>query len=110
MVRHGKVEPRAEVAANEALQLAQQIGDESGISNAYATLGMIAQAGGKLDEEFQRGGMVGVGVVEQGIYPGSDCDYRLSQLCYLLDADDVAEQRGQLVLAARIVASDRRVV
>src|SRR6266536_326854 len=50
MVRHGKVGPRAEAAAKEALQLAQQIGDHSGISNAYATLGMIAQASGKLDE------------------------------------------------------------
>jgi tetratricopeptide (TPR) repeat protein len=50
MVRHGKVEPRAEVAANEALQLARQIGDESGISNAFETLGMIAQANGKLEE------------------------------------------------------------
>src|SRR5207247_7291881 len=50
MMRHGKVELRAEVAANEALQLAQQIGDHNGISNAYATLGMIAQASGKLDE------------------------------------------------------------
>ena len=50
MMRHGKVEPRAEIAANEALQLAQQIGDHYGISNAYATLGMIAQTSGKLDE------------------------------------------------------------
>jgi predicted ATPase/transcriptional regulator with XRE-family HTH domain len=50
MVRHGKVEPRAEAYAKEALHLAQHIGDESGISNAYMTLGMIAQANGKLDE------------------------------------------------------------
>jgi tetratricopeptide (TPR) repeat protein len=50
MVRHGKVECGAEAAANEALQLARQIGDESGMSNAFATLGMIAQANGKLDE------------------------------------------------------------
>jgi tetratricopeptide (TPR) repeat protein len=44
------VEPRAEAFAQESLHLAQQIGDESGISNAYATLGMLAQANGKLDE------------------------------------------------------------
>jgi len=50
MVRHGKVEGRAEAFAQEALHLAQHIGDESGISNAYMTLGMIAQANGKLDE------------------------------------------------------------
>jgi predicted ATPase/DNA-binding XRE family transcriptional regulator len=50
MVRRGKVERGAEVAANEALQLAQQIGDHNGISSAFATLGMIAQASGKLDE------------------------------------------------------------
>ena len=50
MVRHGKVERRAEAAAYEALHLAQRIGDHNGISNAFATLGMIAQANGKLDE------------------------------------------------------------
>jgi tetratricopeptide (TPR) repeat protein len=50
MVRQGKVEPRAEEYAAQALQLARQIGDQSGISNALETLGMIAQASGKLDE------------------------------------------------------------
>ncbi len=50
MVRHGKVERGAEAAANEALQLARQLGDHHGISNAFATLGMLAQASGKLDE------------------------------------------------------------
>ncbi len=50
MVRHGKVKGGAEAFAKEALHLAQQIGDHNGISNAYATLGMIAQANGKLDE------------------------------------------------------------
>lgn len=50
MVRHGKVERRAETFAQEALHLAQRIGDHHGISNAFATLGMIAQASGKLDE------------------------------------------------------------
>ena len=50
MVRHGKVERRAEAAAYEALHLAQHIGDHNGISNAFATLGLIAQANGKLDE------------------------------------------------------------
>ena len=50
MMRHGKLEPDAEAFAKEALHLAQSIGDQNGISNAYATLGMIAQASGKLDE------------------------------------------------------------
>src|SRR5439155_21769895 len=50
MVRHGKVERRAEAFAKEALHLAHRIGDHNGISNAFATLGMIAQANGKLDE------------------------------------------------------------
>lgn len=49
LVRHGKMEG-AEAAAYEALHLSQQIGDQNSISNAYATLGMIAQASGKLDE------------------------------------------------------------
>jgi predicted ATPase/DNA-binding XRE family transcriptional regulator len=50
LVRHGRVERRAEAFAKEALQLAQSIGDQNGISNAFFTLGMIAQASGKLDE------------------------------------------------------------
>jgi len=50
MVRHGKVERGAEAFAKEALHLAQRIGDHNGISSAFATLGMIAQANGKLDE------------------------------------------------------------
>ena len=50
LVRHGKVEHGAEAFAQEALQLAQSISDEYSISNAFATLGMIAQEGGKLDE------------------------------------------------------------
>src|SRR2546421_4628249 len=49
-VRHGRTEQIAEVYANEALQLARSIGDQNGMCNAYATLGMIAQANGKLDE------------------------------------------------------------
>lgn len=50
LVRHGKVEHGAPVAASEALQLAQGIDDQNGMSNAFATLGMIAQASGKFDE------------------------------------------------------------
>jgi predicted ATPase/transcriptional regulator with XRE-family HTH domain len=50
LVRHGKVERGAEIFAQEALHLAQQIEDHNSISNAYATLGMIAQARGKLNE------------------------------------------------------------
>ncbi len=49
-VRHGRVQPVAEVYANEALHLARSIGDLNGMCNAYATLGMIAQANSKLDE------------------------------------------------------------
>ncbi len=50
LVRHGRAEQGAEAYANEALHLARSIGDQNGMSNAYATLGMIAQANGKLDE------------------------------------------------------------
>jgi predicted ATPase/transcriptional regulator with XRE-family HTH domain len=50
MMRHGKVEGIAEVFAKEALHLAQSIDDQNGISNAFATIGMIAQASGKLDK------------------------------------------------------------
>ncbi len=44
MVRHGKAEQGAEAFSQEALQLAQRICDLHGISSAFATLGMIAQA------------------------------------------------------------------
>jgi predicted ATPase/DNA-binding XRE family transcriptional regulator len=50
LVQHGKVECGAAVFAKEALHLAQQIGDQNGISSACATLGIVAQASGKLDE------------------------------------------------------------
>ena len=50
LVRHGRVERGAEGFAKEALQLAQSIGDQNGISNAFFTLGMIAQASDKLEE------------------------------------------------------------
>lgn len=49
-VRHGRAEHIAETYANEALHLARSIGDQNGMCNAYATLGMIAQANDKLDE------------------------------------------------------------
>jgi tetratricopeptide (TPR) repeat protein len=41
---------RAQAAATEALRLAERIGDEDGVSNAFATLGLIAQAEGQLAE------------------------------------------------------------
>lgn len=50
LVRHGRAERGAEAYANEALRLARSIGDQHGMSNAYATLGMIALANSKLDE------------------------------------------------------------
>jgi tetratricopeptide (TPR) repeat protein len=40
---------QAEAVAQEALQLAQDVGDADLIGNAYATLGLIAQARGDLD-------------------------------------------------------------
>ena len=50
LVRHGKVESGAEALAIEALHLAQRSGDYNSISNTFETLGVIAQASGKLDE------------------------------------------------------------
>jgi predicted ATPase/transcriptional regulator with XRE-family HTH domain len=49
-VRHGRIQHIAEVYANEALRLAQSIGDQNGMCNAYATLGMLAQENDRLDE------------------------------------------------------------
>jgi predicted ATPase/transcriptional regulator with XRE-family HTH domain len=50
LVRHGKTEHGAKAFAQEALQLAQSISDQNGISNAFATLGMIALESGETDE------------------------------------------------------------
>ena len=50
LVRHGRADRGAETYAKEASRLAQSIDDQKGISNAYSTLGMIAQASGRLDE------------------------------------------------------------
>ncbi len=49
-VRHGRIQQIAEVYALEALHLARSMSDQNGMCNAYATLGMIAQANGKLDK------------------------------------------------------------
>jgi tetratricopeptide (TPR) repeat protein len=49
-VQHGRIRPIAEVYSNEALRLAESIGDQNGMCNAYATLGMLAQANNRLDE------------------------------------------------------------
>jgi predicted ATPase/DNA-binding XRE family transcriptional regulator len=50
MVRHGNAGQTAESAAREALRLALQIDDYHGASSAFGTLGMIAQANGRLEE------------------------------------------------------------
>ena len=50
LVRHGKVTHGAGSFAQEALQLAQSMNDQNSISNAFATIGMIAMENGKLDE------------------------------------------------------------
>jgi len=50
LVRHGIAEHGAEAFAQEALQLAQSMSNQNSISNAFATLGMIVQKSGKLDE------------------------------------------------------------
>jgi predicted ATPase/DNA-binding XRE family transcriptional regulator len=50
MVRHGNAGQTAESSAREALRLALQIDDYHGACSAFGTLGMIAQANGRLDE------------------------------------------------------------
>jgi len=49
LLGRGKLE-RAEAVSKEALALAEQSEDERGMSNAWANLGLIAQAAGRLDE------------------------------------------------------------
>jgi tetratricopeptide (TPR) repeat protein len=50
MMRHGNAGHTAESSAREALRLALQIDDYHGASSAFGTLGMIAQANGRVDE------------------------------------------------------------
>jgi tetratricopeptide (TPR) repeat protein len=49
LINYGRIE-QAEVFAQEAVVLARQIGDHDGLSNALATVGMIAQAKGDLEQ------------------------------------------------------------
>jgi predicted ATPase/DNA-binding XRE family transcriptional regulator len=49
LLNQGRTE-EAETRAGEALGLAKRIQDEAGISDAYQTQGLVAQAGGELDE------------------------------------------------------------
>jgi predicted ATPase/transcriptional regulator with XRE-family HTH domain len=49
LINYGRIE-QAEVFAQEAVALARQIGDQDGLSNALATVGMIAQAKGDLEQ------------------------------------------------------------
>jgi tetratricopeptide (TPR) repeat protein len=49
LINYGRME-QAEVFAQEAVALARQIGDRDGLSNALATVGMIAQAKGDFEQ------------------------------------------------------------
>ena len=49
LLNHGKFE-QAEVFARESVALAQDTNDQRGLSDAYATLGMIAQAKGDIEQ------------------------------------------------------------
>ncbi|HEY1389428.1 MAG TPA: hypothetical protein VGF38_12865 [Ktedonobacterales bacterium] len=49
LINYGQIE-QAEVFAQESVALARQIGDHDGLSNALATVGMIAQAKGDLEQ------------------------------------------------------------
>ena len=95
LVRHGKVERGAEAYAKEALQLAQSIDDQNGISNAYATLGMIAQASGRLDEA-------------EAAYTESYTNARLTEQSGLVSRAlvglaDVARMRGDVARATALL-------
>jgi tetratricopeptide (TPR) repeat protein len=82
----------AEAVTNEALILAQQSGDEKGMTNAWATLGLIAQASSKLDEAEKA-------FYQSALYAGHSGDTGLKYRA-LVHLAEIARERSELSRAA----------
>ena len=86
---------RAKTAAMEALHLSQQIGDEKGMTNAWSTLGLIAQASGELDEAetaFNQSAQ------HAGLVKDEQLQYRA-----LIHLGELARERGDLTRSAGLL-------
>ncbi|HEY7340250.1 MAG TPA: tetratricopeptide repeat protein [Ktedonobacterales bacterium] len=87
LINYGRIE-QAEVFAQEAVALARQIGDHDGLSNALATVGLIAQAKGDTEQAITA---FTESVAQAGSDVSSEARYRA--LYYLAE---VARHQGDL--------------
>jgi predicted ATPase/transcriptional regulator with XRE-family HTH domain len=86
---------RAETTTREALTLAQDTGDEKGMTHAWANLGLIAQAGGALDEAERA-------FKQSALHATRAKDDPLQYRAYVFMAE-IARQRGELSQAAELL-------
>ena len=87
LINYGRIE-QAEVFAQEAVALARQIGDHDGLSDALATVGLIAQAKGDLEQATTA---FTESVTQAG--PDARIEARYRSLYYLAE---VARHQGEL--------------
>jgi predicted ATPase/DNA-binding XRE family transcriptional regulator len=94
LLARGQFQP-AQAATRQALRLARQTGDEKGLTNAWANLGMIAQASGKPDEAEE--------AFNQAVrHAGLAGDYRL-QYQGRVHLAEIARRRNDLTRAAGLL-------
>jgi predicted ATPase/DNA-binding XRE family transcriptional regulator len=94
LLARGQIQP-ARAVTGQALSLAQQSGDEKGITAAWANMGMISQASGKLDEAEEA-------FNQSALHAGPAGDHRL-QYQTLVHLAEIARQRGKLDRAAGLL-------
>ena len=83
---------RAAAVTAEALHLAQQTGDERGMTGAWANMGMLVQASGKLDEAEEA-------FRQSALHAGLAGDDHLRYQA-MVNLAEIARQRGELARAA----------
>jgi predicted ATPase/DNA-binding XRE family transcriptional regulator len=104
LVRSGQIDKleKAQAYAQRALQLALEIGDQIGSSNAWSTLGMIAQAMGQLE------------IAEKAFRESYKQASRLNHPGLigrvLFHLGDLAQRRGQLSQARSLLEEDLAIV
>lgn len=94
LLARGQIQP-ARAITGEALSLARQTGDEKGMTNAWANMGMIAQASGNPDEAEEA-------FNQSVLHAGRAGDQRL-QYQAMVHLAEIARQRGELVRAAGLL-------
>lgn len=94
LLARGQIQP-ARIVTDQALDLAQKSGDERGMTAAWANMGMIFQAGGKLDEAEEAFNQAAMHASRSG-------DLRL-QYQTLVHLAENARQSGELARAAGLL-------